>query len=308
MAPSALPSHSTAIPDLTGKYAIVTGANSGLGLGLAGQLSSAGAHVVMAVRSPDRGNAARDGLLAEDADRALEVRELDLSSLNSIRSFADQTASEARPVDLLVNNAGVMAPPERMTTADGFELQFGTNHLGPFALTALLRPLISAADDGRVVSTSSLAARAGRIDWDDLQSERRYSPYRAYGQSKLADLMFARELQLRSDIEGWGILSVAAHPGGTATNLQSSGPQSGGELSGLSLWIQGRMQDVAHGILPALFAATSADARPGMYYGPSGFLELQGVAAVAHVPGRAKNLADCARLWSVSERLTGVTF
>ncbi|WP_309615378.1 SDR family oxidoreductase [Salinibacterium sp.] len=303
------PSLADKVPDLTGRLAIVTGANSGLGFGLTGRLAKAGAEVILAVRSVEKGAAAVDRVRREMPAAKLEIRMLDLASLDSVAAFAATVTADGRPLDILINNAGVMAPPKRMTTAEGFELQFGSNHLGPFALTGHLLPALRAADHPRVTSTSSLAARAGRLNWDDLQSLNRYVPFGAYGLSKLANLMFARELQVRSDTAGWGITSTAAHPGGTATNLQVAGPRQGRELSGFTTWVTKTFfQQIPEGILPSLFAATSLDVTPGAYYGPNGFLEIRGPATLAHVPRRALDAADSARLWTVSEELTGVTY
>jgi NAD(P)-dependent dehydrogenase (short-subunit alcohol dehydrogenase family) len=291
------------VPDLSGRLAVITGANSGLGFGLAERISAAGADVILAVRNRAKGDdaAARLG--------AGRVELVDLASLQSIRAFADARIAEGRPVDILINNAGVMAPPKRGATADGFELQFGGNYLGAFALTGRLLPLLRAAEHPRVTLLSSIYARRGRLDFDDLQSERKYVPYTAYGQSKLADLMFARELQKRSDDSGWGILSTAAHPGGTATNLQTTGPREGREYGRIGRRLADAfLQPVAQGILPALYAATSEDATPGAYYGPDGFLELRGGVKLAHVPARALRDDDSERLWDVSQSLTGVTF
>lgn len=297
------------VPNLTGRLTIVTGANSGLGFGLTGRLARAGAEVILAVRSVEKGTAAAELLRHEVPGAKLDIRKLDLASLDSIAAFAAMVVADGRPVDILINNAGVMAPPKRMTTADGFELQFGSNHLGPFALTGQLLPALRAAELPRVTSTSSLAARTGRLNWDDLHSVKRYVPFGAYGLSKLADLMFARELQRRSDAAGWGITSTAAHPGGTATNLQVTGPRQGRELSGLSAWANSHFfQPISQGILPSLYAATSADATPGGYYGPNGFLEIRGAAARAQVPRRALDAMDSARLWSVSEELTAISY
>jgi NAD(P)-dependent dehydrogenase (short-subunit alcohol dehydrogenase family) len=265
--------------------------------------------VILAVRNAAKGADAVARLTSELPHAKLSVRILDLSSLASIEHFADELTAEGRPLDVLINNAGVMAPPKRGTTADGFELQFGSNHLGPFALTGRLLPLLRAAERPRVGSTSSIIARRGRLDFDDLQSEKKYVPYGAYGASKLANLMFARELQKRSDVNDWRILSVAAHPGGTSTNLQVTGPREGREMTGLYARLAaGFMQEVPQGILPMLYATTSADAYPGAYYGPDGFYELRGDVKLAHVPHRAENEADAKRLWAVSETLTGVTF
>ena len=307
------------VPDLSGRLAVITGANSGLGFGLAQRISAAGADVILAVRNRAKG----DDAAARLGTGRVEL--VDLASLQSIRAFADARIAEGRPVDILINNAGVMAPPKRGVTVDGFELQFGVNYLGAFALTGRLLPLLRKAEHPRVTMLSSIYARRGRLDFDDLQSEKKYVPYTAYGQSKLADLMFARELQKRSDDSGWGILSTAGHPGGTATNLQTTGPREGREYGRLGrrladacnpayLASQARrladafLQPVAQGILPALYAATSQDATPGAYYGPDGFLELRGGVKLAHVPARALRDDDSARLWDVSQSLTSVTF
>ncbi|BAV41115.1 SDR family oxidoreductase [Mycobacterium ulcerans] len=305
------------VPDLSGKLAIVTGANSGLGFGLARRLSAAGADVVMAIRNRARGEAAIEEIRSAVPDAKLSIKALDLSSLASVAALGDQLNSEGRPIDILINNAGVMTPPERDTTADGFELQFGSNHLGHFALTAHVLPLLRAAQGARVVSLSSLAARRGRIHFDDLQFEKSYAAMTAYGQSKLAVLMFARELDRRSRAAGWGVMSNAAHPGLTKTNLQISGPSHGREKPALMqrfyttswrfapfLW-----QEIEDGILPALYAAVTPQAEGGAFYGPRGFYEAAGGGVrAAKVPARAGNDADYQRLWEVSERLTGVGY
>jgi NAD(P)-dependent dehydrogenase (short-subunit alcohol dehydrogenase family) len=301
------------VPDLTGKLAVITGANSGLGLGLTGRLAAAGAEVILAVRNPAKGQAAVAAVLAETPGAKLGVREFDLTSLASVAALAASLERDGRPVDILLNNAGIMMPPLRQVTDDGFELQFGGNYLGHFALTAHLLPLLRAASAPRVVSLSSGLASQGRLEWDDLQSEKHYSPTRAYGLSKLAMLMFAQELQRRSDAGGWGILSTAAHPGATHTNLQSTGPKQNGEtlttrLVDATMRLSFLSQEVPQGILPALFAATSPDAAPGAYYGPTGFFELTGAPGPASAPRRARSAADDARLWTVSEQLTGVRF
>jgi NAD(P)-dependent dehydrogenase (short-subunit alcohol dehydrogenase family) len=297
------------LPDLTGRLAVVTGANSGLGFGIASRLAEAGAEVLLAVRSRAKGEEAVARLTREVPGAQVGIRDLDLASLASVRECAAALVAEGRAIDLLVNNAGVMAPPKRGETVDGFELQVGTNYLGPFALTGLLLPLLRSADAPRVMTMSSIVARIGRIDWDNFAQQTRYSPYRAYGASKLADLMFARELQRRSDAAGWGLHSTAAHPGATNTNLQTAGPRGGRPYPA---WVQkimdGRFMQVPQGILPALFAATSADAAPGSYTGPSGFGELRGAPAPARVPRSARSSADSTRLFTLSEELTGVTF
>jgi NAD(P)-dependent dehydrogenase (short-subunit alcohol dehydrogenase family) len=305
------------VPDLSGKLVVVTGSNSGLGFGLARRLAAAGADVVMAIRNRAKGEAAVDQIRVKVPNAKLTIKKLDLSSLTSVAALGEQLNAEGRPIDILINNAGVMTPPERDTTADGFELQFGSNHLGHFALTAHLLPLLRAAETARVVSLSSLAARRGRIHFDDLQFEKSYSPMRAYGQSKLAVLMFSRELDRRSREAGWGIVSNAAHPGLTKTNLQVSGPSHGRErpsvmehLYKLSwrltpfLW-----QEIDEGILPALYAAATPQAEGGGFYGPRGIYEAAGGGVtVAKVPARARNDADNRRLWEVSEQLTGVSY
>ncbi|OBK17199.1 SDR family oxidoreductase [Mycobacterium asiaticum] len=305
------------VPDLTGKLAVVTGSNSGLGFGLAKRLSAAGADVVMAIRNRAKGEAAIEEIRSSVPDAKLSIRPLDLSSLASVSALGEQLNADGRPIDILINNAGVMTPPERDTTSDGFELQFGSNHLGHFALTGHVLPLLRAAQGARVVSLSSLAARRGRIHFDDPQFEKSYSSMSAYGQSKLAVLMFALELDRRSRRAGWGIVSNAAHPGLTKTNLQISGPSHGRQKPAVMqrfyttswrftpfLW-----QEIDEGILPALYAAVTPQADGGAYYGPRGFYEAAGGGVTeAKVPARAANEADCQRLWEISERLTGVSF
>ena len=305
------------VPDLSGRLAVVTGSNSGLGFGLARRLSAAGADVVMAIRNRAKGEAAIDEIRATVPNAKLTIKPLDLSSLAGVAALGEELNADGRPIDILVNNAGVMTPPQRDTTTDGFELQFGSNHLGHFALTAHLLPLLRAADQARVVSLSSLAARGGRIHFDDPQFEKSYTPMRAYGQSKLAVLMFARELDRRSKEAGWGIVSNAAHPGLTKTNLQISGPSRGRakpstmeRLYTLSwrltpfLW-----QEIDEGILPALYAATSPQAEGGAFYGPHGIYEAAGGGVTAaKVPARGRDDADCRQLWEISERLTGANY
>jgi NAD(P)-dependent dehydrogenase (short-subunit alcohol dehydrogenase family) len=306
--------HFLDVPDLTATRAIVTGANSGLGLELTRRLTGAGADVTLAVRNRAKGEAAINAIRTRIPDARLGLRILDLSSLANVADFAAAEAAGGRPLDILINNAGVMMPPKRETTEDGFELQFGGNYLGHFALTAQLLPLLRASGSSRVVSLSSIYAHRGRLTWDDLQAEKSYGPGRSYGLSKLAMLVFARELDRRSAAAGWGILSDAAHPGATITNLQVSGPMRGREngllarLSHLQYRVPGLYQNVDQGILPALFAATSPEAVGGAYYGPSGFQELRGGSAPARVPNHAKNAADSARLWAASEQLARVTF
>ncbi len=305
------------VPDLSGKLAVVTGSNSGLGLGLATRLAAAGADVIMAIRNREKGEAAVEQIRATVPGAKLTIKALDLASLASVAALGEEVKAEGRPIDILINNAGIMQPPERETTADGFELQFGCNHLGHFALTGHLLPLLRAADGARVMSLSSSAQRFGGINFDDLQWEKRYNATRAYAQSKSANLMFALELDRRSRQAGWGIVSNSAHPGLCKTNLQLSGPSQGKDSPTLLerfyrvsrqvtpfMW-----QDIDEGILPALYGATSQDAKGGAFYGPRGILELAGGGVTdAKILARSANEADCRRLWEISERLTGVTY
>ncbi len=306
------------VPDMSGKLVVITGANSGLGFGLARRLSAAGADVVMAIRNRAKGEAAIADIRATVPDAKLTIKSLDLSSLASVAALGEQLNAEGRPIDVLVNNAGVMTPPERDTTSDGFELQFGSNHLGHFALTAHLLPLLRAANRPRVVSLSSLAARMNaKIHFDDPQFEKSYQAMAAYGQSKLATLMFALELDRRSRAAGWGITSNAAHPGLTKTNLQISGPSHGRDKPSLMQrlytmswrWAPFLWQEIDDGILPALYAAATPGAEGGAFYGPRGFYEAAGGGVKqAHVPAPARNEDDCKRLWELSEQLTKVSY
>jgi NAD(P)-dependent dehydrogenase (short-subunit alcohol dehydrogenase family) len=301
------------VPDLSGKLVLVTGANSGLGLGLTERLASAGAEVLLAVRNREKGEAAIAGILAGTPSARLGLRAVDLSSLSSIAELSAELLTEGRPIDILINNAGVMMVPTRQETADGFELQFGSNYLAHFALTAELLPLLRSAKAPRVVSHSSGLANQGHLNWDDLQSVRAYSPRAAYNASKLAMIMFARELQRHSDAGGWGIHSTAARPGVVFTNLVASGPRQAGATAStrvidLVMRVPGMAQEVPQGILPALHAATSPEAAPGEYYGPDGFLGFTGAPALTPVPKQGRDDADAARLWTVSEQLTGVSF
>ena len=298
------------VPDQAGRLAVVTGANSGTGREAAERLAAAGARVVLAVRTVAKGEAARDEILAAHPAAALDVRRLDLADLGSVQAFADGLLGDGVPVDLLLNNAGVMAPPTRFTTADGFELQFGSNVLGPFALTLRLLPRLLDAPAPRVVWMSSLAAWQGRIRFDDLQWQRRYRAWGAYAQSKLADLMLARHLATVADERGWPLRSIGAHPGFTRTNLQHAGPNMGRNRPSLTSWGSERLplpiQEPAQGAEPMLFAATDPAAVNGGYYGPRGLFEMTGPTAPAKVPPRARDTAVAARLWATAEQLTGV--
>ena len=238
------------------------------------------------------------------------MRHIDLADLASVKEFADGLAADGTPIDLLINNAGVMAPPTRMTTVDGFELQFGSNFLGPFALTVRLLPLLLAAPKPRVATMSSGTASYGRIRFDDLQSQRRYRANLSYAQSKLADLMLAQHLAALGRQRGWNLISTAAHPGFTRTNLQTAGASLGRErpkrmlLNSLNILPS---QDVEHGTEPLLYAATSPEALPGGYYGPGGRFGLVGPTTTARVPRRARDAATGAALWAEAERLTSVS-
>jgi NAD(P)-dependent dehydrogenase (short-subunit alcohol dehydrogenase family) len=290
------------IPPQAGKLAVVTG-TGGLGYETALELARAGAEVVIAGRSATKGAEAVAKLLAVVPGARVRFGQLDLANLASVAAFGDAMAAAG----LLVNNAGVMTPPDRQTTAHGFELQFGTNHLGHYALTAHLLPLLRQARQPRVVNVSSLAHRQGAMHFDDLQWERAYKPWGAYGQSKLANLLFTFELQRKSDAGGWGLMSNAAHPGYSRTELIPNGPGTESALSRVSLWMQPwASQSAADGALPTLYAATAPEARGGAYYGPDGFYEMKGAPAPAHVSRRARDTGAAAKLWDVSERLTGV--
>lgn len=297
------------VPDLSGKLAVVTGASDGIGFGLAGRLAAAGAEVLMPVRSRNKGAAAVERILAQTPGAAVSLRDLDLASLASVAALGDTLNDEGRPIDILVNNAAVMAPQTRHTTVDGLELQFGTNYLGHFALTAQLLPLLRAGR-ARVTTVTSLAARKASYNWGDLQWERSYHPMNAYGQSKLATLQFALELQRRSEASGWEITSNAAHPGLTTTNLQSSGPNMGrdGEAS-IDRWMKRLakrgflVQTVATGVLPALYAATMPEAKGGAFYGPDGLLHTTGAPARQRLYKSARDEDEARRLWQVSEEL-----
>ncbi len=298
------------VPDLHGRLAVVTGASDGIGLGLAARLALAGAEVLMPVRNRAKGEAARLRVLDAAPGASVSVRDLDLASLASVVALGAQLRGEGRPIDILVNNAGVMTPPERRTTMDGFELQFGTNHLGHFALTAQLMPLLRPG--ARVTSQTSLVARQGAINWDDLQWERGYRPGRAYSQSKIAVGLFALELQRRSAAGGWGITSTLAHPGVAPTNLLAAHPEMGRPndtsmvkaVRGLSRagMLFGRVETA---VLPALLAATDPEPKAGVLYGPNGLMQMSGGPGVHPLFKTLRSADDAARLWSVSAALVG---
>jgi NAD(P)-dependent dehydrogenase (short-subunit alcohol dehydrogenase family) len=302
------------VPDLSGKRAVVTGASDGLGVGIAQRLAAAGAEVLLPVRNPRKGEAAVTTIRQKTPDAIVSLRELDLSSLASVAALGEALREEGQPIHILINNAGVMTPPDRQTTADGFELQFGTNHLGHFALVAHLLPLLRAGH-ARVTSQVSVAANSGAINWDDLNWERSYDGMKAYSQSKIAFGLFGLELDRRSRTEGWGITSNLSHPGIAPTNLLAARPDVGRARQTTGRRIIGALS--RRGILvgtvetagfPALYAATSPDARSARFYGPSGPGHLGGPPAEQKLYSRLHSVEDAQRIWRASEELTRVSF
>jgi protochlorophyllide reductase len=303
------------IPDQTGRIALVTGASSGLGLETARALAAKGATVVMACRSIRKAEEARAQLLSDLARHpqatpqgALDLLALDLADLASVRAATAALVERYGALDLLINNAGVMAPP-RALTRDGFELQFGTNHLGHFALTLLLLPLMEARQDARVVFVTSGAQYFGRIAFDDLQGERSYDRWRAYSQSKLANVMTALDLQERLRLRGSGVLSLAAHPGLARTNLQpASVAMNGSRLEALAYRLMDPLfQSAAMGALPQLYAATAPEAKPAGHYGPNQWGGLRGNPKAAPVASSALDPKQRQRLWDISVDLCGLS-
>ncbi len=296
------------IPDLNGKVALVTGANSGIGWETALALARAGAEVILSVRTDGKGEDAIERIRRYLPQARLRHIVLDLASQDSVRKVAAALNQEQK-LDLLINNAGVMSIPERHTTEDGYELQFATNYLGPFALTCLLMPLLGRSPAPRVTMVSSGAANMGpkKINFSDPQWAGWYSPWHAYCQSKLADLMFALELARRCASAGLGLLSNAAHPGFAMTNIQTSGP--GRPQNPIeSLVATFLSQDAAHGALPILRAATELDAKPGSYYAPDGWYQLKGNPVLVPIPPPAQDESASRRLWEVSQTMTTVSF
>jgi len=299
----------SSVPDLYGKRAVVTGGSDGIGLRIAARLAAAGAEVVLPVRNPRKGEVAITAIRRETPAAEVSLRDLDLSSLASVAALGETLRDEGRPIHLLVNNAGVMTPPERQTTADGFELQFGTNHLGHFALVAHLLPLLRAGR-ARVTSQISVAANGGAINWDDLNWERSYDGMRAYRQSKIAFGLFGLELDRRSRAGGWGITSNLSHPGVAPTSLLDARPELGRDrqASGRRLITLlsrlGIMGTVDSAGLPALYAATSPDAHGGRFYGPRGPGHVGGAPAEQRLYSRLRGAEDARRIWQVSEELT----
>ncbi|MEE8186124.1 MAG: oxidoreductase [Nitrososphaerales archaeon] len=289
------------IPDLAGKTIIVTGGNSGLGFETSRAIAARGANVIMACRSIEKGEAAAHQIRGETPEATLEVMTLDLADLSSVLRFTEEFIKRGTSLDILFNNSGVMALPERKETKDGFEMQFGTNHLGHFALTGLLMDLIQSSPHARVVTTSSNGHKMGKVEFDNLNAERSYGRWGAYGLSKLSNLLFTYELQRRMERAGNNVIAVAAHPGYAATNLQRH--------TAIFRFLNHIMaQNPAMGALPQLYAATAPDVHGGDYIGPDGFWEQRGypLKVQSNELSHDKELAE--RLWEVSEKLTGVQY
>lgn len=295
------------IPDLSGKVVVVTGANSGLGLESTRALAAKGATVVMACRNLEKAEQAKAEILASQPDARLDVMHLDNASLDSVRAFAEEFRRKYDRLDILLNNAGVMAIP-RTETADGFEMQLGVNHLAHFALTGLLLDVITRTPNARIHNVSSSASYQGTINFDDLMGEESYGRWGAYNQSKLANVLFSYELQERLAAAGHDTVASASHPGLVMTNLQSNSvEQSGTRLEALLYRIVGPLmaQDVSMGVLPQLYASTAPEAREGTFFGPKTF-NMRGYPAKKEPNKVAYDAAARARLWEVSERLTGI--
>jgi len=302
------------VPDLTGRRVVITGASDGMGLIMATRLAGAGAELILPVRNPAKGDRAIAQIRRSHPGATVSLRTLDLSSLASVAALGDTLRGEGDPIHVLINNAGVMRPPNRQLTADGFEVQFGTNHLGHFALVGHLLPLLRAGR-ARVTSQISIAARRGTINWDDVNGDRSYNVMRAYSQSKIAFGLFGLELQRRSEAQGWGITSNLSHPGVAPTNLLGARPEMGRSqrvpqyrlIQGLSS--RGILLGTAETAgLPALMAATGPDAEPGAFYGPSGPGNLGGRPAEQRLYPPLRSAEDAARVWDLSERLAKAPF
>jgi len=298
------------IPDQKGRTVLITGANSGLGLRSAEAMARAGARVLLACRNPEKAAVALEAVEACATTAAPSVISLDLADLKSIEAAADEVAARVDHLDILMNNAGVMAIPLRRTS-DDFEMQFGTNHLGHFALTGRLLPLLLAAEQPRVICTSSQAHRIGRMHWDDLQSRKKYSKWPAYGQSKLSNLLFMFELDRRAKREGTALIAAAAHPGYASTHLQAAGPEmTGSRLMERTMDLGNRVfaQSDAEGAWPQLYAATMPDVVGGEYFGPDGPFEMQGSPKKVGCTKAARDVTSATRLWDISEKETGVAY
>jgi len=300
----------SSIPNQSGKLAIITGATGGLGLETALGLVGAGAEVILAGRNPTKGRNAEALIRQKHKNAKVRFELADNASLLSIKDFADRMLSAGRPINMLINNAGIMAPHDRATTTDGFELQTGTNYLSHFALTARLLPLLSAGK-ARVVQLSSFGHRTGKIQLDDLNYEHGYDAFPVYSQSKLAMLMFAIELDRRTKANGWDLTSVAAHPGIARTDLVANGPAIGGNIlmrSGITLMVRLMGQSAAAGALPTLMAATMPSVIGGQYFGPQGWNEFKGPPGPGKISPQANDQTIANKLWAASEELTGVAF
>jgi NAD(P)-dependent dehydrogenase (short-subunit alcohol dehydrogenase family) len=296
------------MPPQQGRLAVVTGANSGIGYQTARYLARAGATVILACRSATKGEAARAKIVAGNAAAKVEVRVLDVADLDSVRRFAAEFLGEGKALDLLINNAGVMAIPDRRTTPQGFEMQFGTNHLGHFALTGLLLPALLRQPKSRVVTVASIAHKGGKLNFDDLNAERGYDPRGAYQQSKLANLVFGLEFDRRLRAHSADTTSVIAHPGVAVTNIISNGMGTGvkGRIVGALLPLVAQSDD--RGSWPLVYAATSSEVHGGGYYGPDGIAEIKGMPVEVKPKPQALDPAAGKRLWEVSEALTGVRY
>ncbi|NGP16384.1 oxidoreductase [Devosia aurantiaca] len=297
------------IPNLSGKLAAVTGATGGLGIEAARMLSGAGAHVVLIGRNADKGAEAIRTIAATNPKGTVAFEQIDLADLADVAAGAARLSAEYDHLDILINNAGVMAPRERKTTKDGFELQFGTNHLAHFALTGRLLPLLQKSGNARVVSVASLAAMFGKIDFDDLEAQRGYDAMRVYGQSKLANLLFTEELGRRSLRNDWNITAVAAHPGLARTDLVANGPGEGGIAGVFGMLLNPIFShSAAEGALPLIVAATDPNVSNGDYWGPKDWMGLKGKPAKAKPPKAAADADVARRLWEKSEHLTKVSY
>ena len=295
------------MPSQKGRIFLVTGGTSGMGFEDARALAASGAQVVIAARNPERGKEAIAKIQQQVPGAKVRFEAVDLANLASVRALGDRLEVELPRLDGLINNAAIMAPPQRGTSPDGFEMQLATNYLGHFVLTAELLPLLRKSKAPRVVTVSSVAAMRGRIAFDDLQATQAYDAYAVYAQSKLACLMFALELQRLSDSAGWGLLSIAAHPGIAVTELVARGPGLESEQGRRWAANKAQFQTAAQGALPTLFAATAPDAQGGAYYGPVGEQEMRGPLGLATIPPAARDGEAAARLWNITEEITGTT-
>lgn len=296
------------IPQRNDGIAVITGSTEGIGYEDAVALSSAGWTVIMMGRNAQKGTESIAKIHQLNPKAKVSFEKIDLANLSSIKALASKMISKGQAIDLLINNAGVMTPPERLETADGFELQFGTNHIGHFALTAQLLPLLRKAPNARVVTVSSVANREGQINFDDLQSKSSYVPMKAYGQAKLANLIFALELQRQSEKHDWGITSIAAHPGVSRTNLLITGAGKWSTAGITRRFFPFLFQPQSQGALPTLYAATSPEAKGGLYYGPDKLSETRGFPTIAKIPAQAEDRSVATKLWEVSLQLAKVEF